>query len=37
MVVGARMESGGARTVNGNQNDNEAGQSGAAYIFGANR
>ena len=30
MVVGARMESGGARTVNGNQNDNEAGQSGAA-------
>jgi hypothetical protein len=31
------MESGGARTVNGNQNDNEAGQSGAAYIFGANR
>jgi len=37
MVVGARMESGGARTVNGNQNDNEAGQSGAAYVFGLNR
>ena len=37
IVVGARMESGGARTVNGNQNDNEAGQSGAAYIFGTNR
>mgnify|MGYP001212172590 CR=1 FL=1 len=34
MVVGARMESGGARTVNGNQNDNDAGQSGAAYLFG---
>jgi hypothetical protein len=25
MVVGARMESSGARTVNGNQNDNDAG------------
>lgn len=37
MVVGARMESGGARTVNGNQNDNEAGQSGSAYIFGFDR
>ena len=34
MVVGARMESGGARTINGNQNDNEAAQSGAAYLFG---
>jgi hypothetical protein len=34
MIVGARMESGGARTVNGNQSDNDAGQSGAAYIFG---
>ena len=37
MVVGARMESSGARTVNGNQNDNDAGQSGAAYIFGLDR
>ena len=37
MVVGARMESGGARTVNGNQNDNDAGQSGAAYLFGLDR
>ena len=34
MVVGARMESSGARAVNGNQNDNDAGQSGAAYLFG---
>jgi hypothetical protein len=34
MVVGARMESSGAASVNGNQNDNEAGQAGAAYIFG---
>jgi hypothetical protein len=37
MVVGARMESSGARTVNGNQNDNDAGQSGAAYVFEAGR
>ena len=37
MVVGARMESGGARTVNGNQNTNDAGQSGAAYVFGPAR
>jgi hypothetical protein len=34
MVVGARMESSGARTVNGSQSGNDAGQSGAAYIFG---
>jgi hypothetical protein len=27
------MESSAARAVNGNQNDNEAGQSGAAYVF----
>ena len=33
VVVGARMESGAATTANGNQNDNEAGQSGAAYVF----
>ena len=33
VVVGARMESGAATGVNGNQNDNEAGQSGAAYVF----
>jgi hypothetical protein len=37
MVVGARMESSGARAVNGNQNDNDAGQSGAAYLFGLDR
>ena len=34
MIVGARMESSGARAINGNQNDNDAGQSGAAYLFG---
>ena len=33
VVVGARMESGAATGVNGNQNDNDAGQSGAAYVF----
>ena len=32
-AAGARMESSAARGVNGNQNDNEAGQSGAAYVF----
>jgi len=37
MVVGARMESGGAKTINGNQTDNEAGQSGSAYVFGLDR
>jgi hypothetical protein len=36
VVVGARMESSAAKSVNGNQNDNEAGQSGAAYVFGQN-
>jgi FG-GAP repeat len=34
LAVGARMESSGARSVNGSQNDNEAGQSGAVYLFG---
>lgn len=33
LVVGARMENGSATTVNGDQADNEAGQSGAAYVF----
>ena len=33
VAVGARMENGAATTVNGDQNDNEAGQSGAAYVF----
>ena len=33
VAAGARMESSAARTVNGNQNDNSAGQSGAAYVF----
>jgi hypothetical protein len=32
-AAGARMESSAATGVNGNQHDNEAGQSGAAYIF----
>jgi hypothetical protein len=32
-AAGARMESSAARGINGNQKDNEAGQSGAAYIF----
>jgi hypothetical protein len=27
------MESSAATGVNGNQHDNEAGQSGAAYVF----
>jgi FG-GAP repeat protein len=34
VAVGARMESSAAKGVNGNQADNEAGQSGAAYVFG---
>ena len=33
VAVGARMENGAATTVNGDQNDNEAGQSGAVYVF----
>ena len=33
VVVGARMENGAATTVNGDQTNNEAGQSGAAYVF----
>ncbi len=33
VAVGARMENGAATTVNGDQNDNEAGQAGAAYVF----
>jgi hypothetical protein len=33
VAAGARMENSAARGVNGNQNDNEAGQSGAAYVF----
>ena len=33
VAVGARMESSASRSINGNQNDNEAGQSGAAYVF----
>ena len=33
IVVGARMESGAAINLNGDQNDNDAGQSGAVYVF----
>jgi len=33
IAVGARMESGSATNLNGNQNDNDAGQSGAVYLF----
>src|SRR5258708_6053667 len=33
VVVGARVESSNATGVNGNQNDNSAASSGAAYVF----
>ena len=33
IAVGARMESGAATSLNGDQNDNAAGQSGAVYVF----
>jgi len=33
LITGARMESGGAAGVNGNQNDNSAPQAGAAYVW----
>src|SRR5688572_3869544 len=33
LIVGARMESGGARGVNGNQSDNSAPESGAVYVW----
>ena len=33
IVVGARMESGAATNLNGDPNDNDAGQSGAVYVF----
>jgi hypothetical protein len=33
MVVGAHQEDGAARGVNGNQADNSAKDSGAAYVF----
>ena len=36
VAVGARMEGSAAKGINGNQADNEAGQSGAAYVFGQN-
>lgn len=33
IAVGARMESGAASGLAGDQNDNDAGQSGAVYVF----
>ena len=33
VASGARMENSAARAINGNQHDNDAGQSGAAYLF----
>jgi len=33
IAVGARMESSAATNLNGDQNDNDAGQSGAVYLF----
>jgi hypothetical protein len=36
LVVGARMEASTAKGVNGNQNDNSAPESGAAYVFAIN-
>ena len=33
LVVGAHTEDSGARGVNGNQADNTAADSGAAYVF----
>jgi len=36
LVVGARMEGSAAKGVNGNQNDNSALETGAAYVFSVN-
>jgi FG-GAP repeat protein len=33
LIIGARMESGGAAGINGNQSDNSAPESGAAYVW----
>jgi hypothetical protein len=33
LITGARMESGGAAGINGNQNDNAAPQAGAVYVW----
>lgn len=33
LITGARMESGGAGGINGNQNDNSAPQAGAVYVW----
>jgi hypothetical protein len=37
LVTGARMESGGAAGVNGNQNDNSMPQAGAVYVWEVSR
>jgi FG-GAP repeat protein len=33
LIIGARMESGGAAGINGNQNDNSTPQAGALYVW----
>ena len=33
LIIGARMESGGATGINGNQNDNSAPEAGALYVW----
>lgn len=37
LITGARMESGGAPGVNGNQNDNSMPQAGAVYVWEVSR
>ena len=37
LITGARMESGGAAGVNGNQNDNSMPQAGAVYVWEVSR
>jgi len=37
LIIGARMESGGAAGINGNQNDNSTPQAGAVYVWEASR
>ena len=37
LVIGARMEGGGAAGINGNQNDNSAPEAGAVYVWEASR
>ena len=37
LITGARMESGGAAGINGNQNDNSVPESGAVYVWEVSR